>query len=337
MRTRELIVLLVIFLSVSLGARGQEQWVTRPNGLQYKILTANAGDKIKVNDIITFNFIQKTDKDSVLGSSYQVGRPVKIQVQQSRSITDLMEFFTQLTARDSAIAKIPADSIFKNDESQRPAFLPKGSSLVFLIKIEKVQSLDEVMAEEKLEMEKLQAAEKQALDKYIADQKQNVKSTPSGLRYVIIKASAKNKPLSSDTVYVNYTGRTLEGKVFDSSIEAEAKKAGLNQPGRTYEPIHFAVGEGEVIKGWDEGLLLLNEGSKARFFIPSQLAYGSQGAGEDIKPFSPLIFDVELVKIKPAKRAKPPVVSPAAKTPAKVSPKKKPAGTPVKKPTPVKK
>jgi FKBP-type peptidyl-prolyl cis-trans isomerase len=127
-------------------------------------------------------------------------------------------------------------------------------------------------------------------------------------------------------VLVNYTGYTLDGKVFDSSVEAKAKAAGLQQPGRNYEPIKFPVGQKQVIEGWDEALLLMNEGSKATLVIPSQLAYGERGSGETIPPFSTLVFDVELVKVNrikhiPAKAAtKAPVKAPLKK---RVAAKKK--------------
>jgi FKBP-type peptidyl-prolyl cis-trans isomerase FkpA len=107
---------------------------------------------------------------------------------------------------------------------------------------------------------------------------------------------------------VNYAGRNLDGTLFDSSIESVAKAGGLQQPGRTYEPLQVVIGTDSIIPGWNEGLLLLNEGSKATLIIPSALAYGAQGQG-DIKPYSTLVFDVELVKVKPAKHPVPkPVV-----------------------------
>ncbi len=294
---------LALVLIVLSGTIAQGQEKTTAQGLKYTIFTANQGEKIKVNDVVTFNFIQKTDKDSVLVSSYQNGTPARIQIYPSKNISDLMDFFTLLTVKDSAMAKFSSDSLFKGTEDQRPAFLPKGSSVIFLVKIEKIQTLDEAIAEEKQQAVQLQAAEKAAIEKYITDkQLSNVKSTASGLRYMITKPSAKPKPLSGDSVSVNYTGYTLDGKVFDSSSEAEAKKAGLDQPGRTYEPISLVVGQGQVIRGWDEGLLLLNEGSRAKFIIPSELGYGSRGAGQDIRPYSTLIFDVELVKVKPVKK-----------------------------------
>ena len=306
-----------------------------PNGVQYKIYTSNSGTKIKQNDLITFNFIQKTDKDSVLASSYPEGRPMRLVVQPSANIMDLMYFFPMLGEKDSALVKVPTDSVFKDPAMQRPPFLPKGSDLFFVLKIEKVQSMEQVMAEQKRIMDSLNTAELTALERYIADNKLNTVKTTSGLRYVVTAPSAKRKPAAGDSVQVNYTGRTLAGKVFDSSIEANAKAAGLEQPGRNYEPISFVVGEGRVIKGWDEGLLLLGEGAKATFIIPSDLAYGERGAGSDIAPFSSLVFDVELVKVTPAKKELPAVPAKAGvKPPVK---KTAPATTKAKPKIPVKK
>jgi FKBP-type peptidyl-prolyl cis-trans isomerase len=218
-----------------------------------------------------------------------------------------MEVFPMLTLNDSVAVNIPTDSIFKGHEEQRPAFFPKGSNLVFILKVERVQLLNDAIAERNADIEKIKAGENIAMNKYIADHKLVVKTTASGLKYIITKPSLKLKPQKGDTLLVNYAGRTLDDKVFDSSIEAVAKSAGLPQPGREYEPIQVIVGTGGVIPGWDEGLLLLNEGSKATFIIPSSLAYGEHGQGDDIKPFSTLVFDVELVKVKPIKHAPKPV------------------------------
>jgi FKBP-type peptidyl-prolyl cis-trans isomerase len=116
----------------------------------------------------------------------------------------------------------------------------------------------------------------------------------------------------------------LSGKLFDTSIEANAKAAGVQQPGRPYEPISVVLGEHRVISGWDEGLLLLNEGSKATFIIPSNLAYGERPNGE-IPGYSTLVFDIELVKVKPGKHAAVTPKPAAGKTPLKKAGAKKPA------------
>lgn len=326
---------LLMVLSVHVFGQAKPNLMQLPNGVQYQIYTKGTADKIKLNDVITFNFTQKTDKDSVLFSSFAAGKPVTIAIEPSKSISDLMYFFPMLGLKDSALVKIPSDSLFKDGQMQRPSFFPPGSSLQFVLKIEKVQSMEAAMAERQKAMDiqakmadSLKGNEQHILDAFIVENKLAIKQTPSGLRYLILTPSAKSKPVTGDTVEVNYIGRTLNGKTFDSSIEAEAKKAGLEQPGRNYEPISFVVGQGEVIPGWDEALLLMNEGSKGRFLIPSALAYGPQGAGQDIAPFSTLDFQVELVKVKPAIKgaalSKPAVVVKKGVSAKKTLPKTKP-------------
>ncbi|MCK8492457.1 FKBP-type peptidyl-prolyl cis-trans isomerase [Spirosoma sp. RP8] len=112
--------------------------------------------------------------------------------------------------------------------------------------------------------------------------KSGVVTTASGLQYSVEKEGTGAKPTATDRVKVHYTGRLLDGKVFDSSVERG-------------QPMEFGVNE--VIKGWTEALLLMPVGSKWKLFIPSDLAYGDRGAGADIKPGSTLVFDVELLDI----------------------------------------
>jgi len=291
----------VLFLTIAANAHAQNDLQPTPRGAFYHIFTKNTGDKIKLNDIVTFNFIEKTDKDSVLQSTYVSGHPVQGQIQPCQNVGDLMEVFPLLTSGDSALVKVPTDSLFKGHDDKRPPFFPKGSNLVIVLKIEKVQLLNDAIAERNAAIEKMKAAEAVDAGNYITSHKLIVKTTPTGLKYIITKPSLKLKPQKGDTLLVNYVGRTLDDKVFDTSIEAIAKSSGTYQDGRPYEPLQLNVGTGAVIPGWDEGLLLLNEGAKATFIIPSALAYGSQGAGNDIKPYSTLVFDVELVKVKPIK------------------------------------
>jgi FKBP-type peptidyl-prolyl cis-trans isomerase len=109
--------------------------------------------------------------------------------------------------------------------------------------------------------------------------------TESGLRYQILQKGTGAQATKGAMVSVHYKGQLTDGTVFDSSYKRK-------------EPIEFALGMGQVIAGWDEGVSLLNVGDKARFVIPSNLGYGSRGAGGAIPPNANLIFDVELVSIK---------------------------------------
>jgi len=301
--------LYIIFSAAFAGqALAQPVFTKTPKGAQYSIVKPGNGAKVKQGDVITFNYTTKNDRDSLLGSTFQRGKPEMVQVQPSRNVADLMDIFTLLSVKDSVLVRIPTDSAYAGHEEARPPFLPKGSYLNFAIKIERAQTLDEAMAERNAAMEKAKAEqaamgakmkgeEAASTARYIADKGITPQTTASGLKYVVTSPATGRKPLAGDTLVVNYAGRTLDGKLFDSSIETVAKAGGLQQPGRNYEPLKFVVGNSEVIRGWDEGLLLMNEGSKATFIIPSVLAYGERGAGEDIKPYSPLVFDIELVKV----------------------------------------
>ena len=125
------------------------------------------------------------------------------------------------------------------------------------------------------------AAANAELDKIAA----GFSKTESGLRYQIIQEGNGAKAEKGKTVSVHYKGQLLDGTVFDSSYKRN-------------EPIDFPLGMGQVISGWDEGIQLLKIGDKARFVIPSDLAYGSAGAGGVIPPDATLIFDVELMAVK---------------------------------------
>ena len=128
------------------------------------------------------------------------------------------------------------------------------------------------------------AAAKKTQDELLGKVSEGFEKTSTGLRYKIIQNGAGSKPSKGQVVSVHYKGMFIDGGVFDDSY-----KRG--------NPIEFPVGMGNVIPGWDEGIMLLSVGDKARFVIPSELGYGSRGAGGVIPPNAVLIFDVELVAV----------------------------------------
>jgi FKBP-type peptidyl-prolyl cis-trans isomerase FklB len=140
--------------------------------------------------------------------------------------------------------------------------------------------------EEKINKQRAEAgkAHKEAGEKYLADnaKKAGVITLPSGLQYQVLKEGNGKKPSAKDSVKCHYEGFLIDGTVFDSSIQRG-------------EPAVFGLQQ--VIAGWTEGLQLMQEGAKYRFFIPYRLAYGEGGAGSSIPPFAALVFDVELIEV----------------------------------------
>ena len=141
---------------------------------------------------------------------------------------------------------------------------------------------------EEEEMERRRVAGEAAMEagkKYLEENLKNPKviQTPSGLQYEVLVEGTGRKPKATDTVKVHYEGFLTDGTVFDSSIQRG-------------EPISFPLAN--VIAGWTEGLQLMAEGAKYRLYIPYNLGYGEHGAGDNIPPYSTLIFDVELIEVQ---------------------------------------
>ncbi len=144
-----------------------------------------------------------------------------------------------------------------------------------------------MMAEQQKKMAEQAAKNKEEGEKFLAEnkEKEGVVTTASGLQYIVLKEGKGEKPKAADTVTVNYKGTLLDGTEFDSSY-----KRG--------KPASFPLNG--VIEGWTEGLQLMSPGAQYRFFIPSDMAYGKRGGGKAIGPDATLIFEVELLEVKPA-------------------------------------
>ncbi|AKD04568.1 FKBP-type peptidyl-prolyl cis-trans isomerase [Pontibacter korlensis] len=151
------------------------------------------------------------------------------------------------------------------------------------------QEVQEAMMALQQEMAQKQSAagsaNKEAGEQFLADNKgkEGVQTLPSGLQYMVLKEGTGKSPSASDTVTTHYHGTLIDGTTFDSSYERG-------------QPATFPVNG--VIAGWTEALQKMKEGAKWRLFVPAELAYGAQGAGDVIGPHSTLIFDVELLQVK---------------------------------------
>lgn len=266
-------------------------------GLKYKF-HENVEDtrQAKVGDVMTFNITVKNSKDSTLGSSYTNGSPVKQPLQASTFKGSLEEGLALLSKGDSATIYVSSDSIAARSGQQLPPFIPKGSDIAYTIKVVDVQSMEEFQKAQVTLREKQKGVDDKTIADYAAKNKLAGQKTASGLYYVITQPGAGPQPAPGDVVKVKYTGKLMNGKVFDSSDKNPQTQAG----------IEFPLGQGQVIPGWEEGVRQLRKGGKGTLVIPSGLAYGTEGAPGAIPPNSVIVFDVELVDVKKGAAPTPP-------------------------------
>jgi FKBP-type peptidyl-prolyl cis-trans isomerase FkpA len=285
-------------------------------GVLYETHTSKGNPTIKPGDFVTVNMVVKTDGDSVLMSTYDIGQPKSFPAPKPQNKFDPVTCFETMGEGDSTTFKIPIDSMIKAPNRRPPGL--KGNYIVMNVKVEKViakGNLSEQVFEGRVNdyMQKyftsLKNSEETKIKNYIAHEKLTPTITADSLRYQIMQKGNGPVAAAGDTVVINYTGRFLNnGSIFDTSIKDSAKKLDQRRP---FKPIHVVAGAHQVIPGWDEGMLLLNKGAKAKFILPSKLAYGQQGM-QIIAPYTPLAFDLEVVDIiHPNPNAPKPVAVPA--------------------------
>ncbi|RYD77418.1 MAG: FKBP-type peptidyl-prolyl cis-trans isomerase [Sphingobacteriales bacterium] len=262
---------------------------TTENGLQYTMHTSEKGEKAKVGDYIKIHLINKTEKDSVLTSTYTNNKPVTLEITKPSFKGDLMEGFTMMTEGDSGTFLVSVDSLAQGNPL--PPFLRSGSFLKFDVKMVDIMTKEQYMQDmQKAQQEEMSKQQQMVVDQaatieaYAKEKNLSVQKTESGLFYTIETPGTGDSPKPGQQVSVHYKGYLLDGKVFDESISKG-------------EPITFPIGQGQVIPGWDEGIMLFKKGGKGKLLIPSPLAYGARDSGP-IPANSILVFDIELVDIK---------------------------------------
>ena len=298
------------------GCNKSDEFYTTADGLTYKIYEKTEDGEYenkgkvapedttgaRIGQVVTMQMSYKNAEDSLLFDSRTQDQPVMIPVMEPTFKGSLEQALMMMSPGDSGVFKVSADSLFEKTFAQpMPPFIKPGSQLTFFIKAEKVQSREEAMADQQKMMEQ-QMQEAQALaaeqikidDKRIQEYIQqnnlkNVQKTESGVYYVVNEPGKGPQASVGDQVSVHYKLSHLDGKELESS---------RNNPMANGEPFKFTLGQGQVIKGWDEAIQKLQEGSEATLLIPSTLAYGAQDRGPDMPANSILRFDVELIDVQ---------------------------------------
>jgi FKBP-type peptidyl-prolyl cis-trans isomerase len=294
----------IILASIAVSSCKKTQ--TTSDGIEYTYVSEGK-EATKDGDYVLYNFVAKTGNDSVFISSYDQPIPPYLQHQDSADAqSGIDEIFLNLKKGDSIRVMSKANKIFG---ANIPPFLDSAENITIEIGVVNVieqevfqDYYNDLMAAQQKKQEedaKKQLEEDiQTIEKYISENNLTATKTESGLFYVIEKEGTGDQVEQGNTISVDYTGYVMDGTVFDTSVESRAKDSNTFTEGRDYEPISFAVGQGRVIPGWDEGLLYLKKGSVAKLLIPSPLAYGPSQRSEVIKPNSILIFDVEVTDVQ---------------------------------------
>jgi FKBP-type peptidyl-prolyl cis-trans isomerase len=310
------------------------KYTAAPGGAEYIIFPAANGVKLTPGSFFQMQIVQfyRGATDTVLYDSRN--NTSVIQSLDTANIPDyIYAALKDAKKNDSIVVRILVDSVIKKAEMAMPPFLEKGHFLYYCVKIENVfdskEKADQAAVEARSNMAKKDSLnavlqmkkDNESLEGYFKSKGIKPIKAPMGTFIDILKKGTGKNASGKDIIKVNYTGKTLAGKVFDSNTD---KAFGHTDP--------YAVNlseKGNVIAGWDEGLLYLNKGAKAVLYIPSPLAWGTSGSGADIGPNDIVVFDIEVVSIVPA--ANPPkpvnkqVIKPSAnkaKTPIKPKNKK---------------
>ena len=287
----------------------KESFKKGDNGLEYKIISSGKGEVIPYGHFMQIHvaqFYNNGKSDSLLSDSRTSPQGSMVEVLDSVGTPpQYFKILNQLRKGDSLVIRQLTDSAFKANPESMPPFFKKGMYLITTVKMENIYATREqadsarakgmVLAQEK---QKVLAAEQikkddKTLTEFFA--KNNIQASKAALgTYVQITQPGTGANIDTSVVVkTNYTGKTMDGKTFDSNTDPKFNHLQPFLVNMTNDP---SLGSG-VIPGWTDGMKLLNKGAKAKFYIPSSLAYGAQGAGADIKPNSILVFDIEVVDV----------------------------------------
>lgn len=238
------------------------QEYTTASGLKYRVTELGKGKQVEAGDKVTVHYTGKLTNGTKFDSSKDRNQPFSFKVGAGQVIKGWDEGLQLLKVGDKATFVIPPDIAYGQRDM---GSIPPNSTLIFDVEVLDTKSAPKILP-------------------YDTKGKDTL-TTASGLRYINVENGSGEQAVAGKTVRVHYTGYLMDGKIFDSSIERD-------------EPIEFPLGQHMVIPGWEEGIALMKVGDKKRLIIPSELAYGANGAGGVIPPNATLIFDVELVQVK---------------------------------------
>jgi len=257
------------------------------HGIYYQLHTIGDDDTLKAGpgDYITVNLSYSTMDDSVFFNGTR-----KFQVMEPAYEGAIDECFAMLSVDESATFIIRSDNFFAITlQNPLPRFIEKGGTIKVKVEMMGIQTEEDYTREKEAFLswiEDFSNYEKVILKQFIAEEKLDVSPLPSGIYYLNLRPGSGKAIEEGDTVVVNYEGKFLNGKFFDSTVKRN-------------EPFSFVFGtEWQVIEGLEKAIGVMREGEKSLFIVPSEQAFGNRGSTSNIiPPFTSLIFEVEILKV----------------------------------------
>ncbi|MBO4568173.1 MAG: FKBP-type peptidyl-prolyl cis-trans isomerase [Bacteroidales bacterium] len=279
---------LMLSMLMSCG-NGPKGYKTTDSGLYYRFYTNNGGETPAIGDIIDITL------SCTVNDTTPIMQPASnlMRMMEPQYFTDIMEGIAMMHIGDSASFIVNTDSTFYYafGVRQLPEQFNSTDVMKFEVKLNdfypESEYVNKMVAEIKANYPEETEHAYAEMQAYFAENQIAASPTSTGLYYVMTEEGNGEMPEKGDYVKVHYTGKLLDGTVFDSSVERG-------------EPIELPIGTGVVIPGWDEGIMLMSKGEKGVLYIPYYLAYGPNGAGPVIPPFANLIFEVELIDFQKA-------------------------------------
>lgn len=270
------------------------------SGLHYKFEKVNKkAQLVQMDDALVCELVMWLNNDTLYNN---MGDPQRLMTAgESLFSGAIEEGLLMMHVGDEATFAIEADSLaqyWPMPDSYRPG---DGNKMYYHIILHEIVSAENLAQEASnfiADMDKLQADEPTKLEQYITDNNITAAPDEDGLYVIVSKKGNGPKIGVGKVVTFNYTGRLIDGTMFDSNVESDAQEGGIYEANRTYAPARYEVGKDSYVKGLMKAFDGMAQGTVATIIIPSNMGYGSEWRTEKIPPFSTLIFDVEILSVK---------------------------------------
>lgn len=268
----------------------RDGYLVTQSGLHYNLITKKDGSKPKIGDILQMHLIYKNMKDSVIYDSKIIGDSFLIELTKPTFVGGLEEGFAMLSEGDSASFLVSADSIFdKLFRQPLPTFIHKGDKLKFEVRLVKIIDKKEFIESQQKKNEQSKKHNLLEIENFLAQNNIQANPVDEGFYYVSFNEGQGTSPKKGDIVTVSFTGKTLEGQVFESTKSIN-------------KPFQFIVGNTEIPNVLNIAVANMKVGGLSRIILSSDRSKGMFGV-EKLPANTSVIYDIELIKIDPAKKA----------------------------------